>query len=124
MTFSNLSAQTTSKAPSAPRSETFIALAALAGFPYIDSIPHALTDVSRRAPNREREQRNQAWAPPSDLCLRCSGLLVPNYTASLEWDLTGRPMTLWRCVNCGDCVDSEILANRWKSPVPAHQTAG
>jgi hypothetical protein len=43
--------------------------------------------------------------------------------ASLESDLTGRPMRLWRCVNCGDCVDRDILANRWNGPMPARETA-
>ena len=53
-------------------------------------------------------------------CLRCGGLLISSYTASLERDITGTPVTLWRCVNCGDCVDREILANRWKDSIPAH----
>jgi hypothetical protein len=43
--------------------------------------------------------------------------------ASLESDLSGRPMRLWRCVNCGDCIDYDILANRWNGPVPARDTA-
>jgi hypothetical protein len=43
--------------------------------------------------------------------------------ASLESDLSGRPMRLWRCVNCGDCIDYDILANRWNGPVPARETA-
>ena len=89
----------------------------LAGFPHIDASPSTLTDVSRRVPDRDRGPRNQAWAPPGECCLRCSGLLVPGYTAALERDITGKPVTLWRCVNCGDCVDSDILANRWKGPV-------
>ena len=88
----------------------------LAGSPDIDSSPSALTDVSRRAPDRERGPRNKAWAPPGESCLRYGGLQVPSYTASLERDITGKPVTLWRCVNCGDCVDSCILANRWKDP--------
>lgn len=91
----------------------------LAGVPGIDSSPAALTKASRRAPDRERGLRNMPSAPPGESCLRCGGLLVPSYTASLESDLTGRPLTLWRCVNCGDCVDHYILANRWKGPVPA-----
>jgi hypothetical protein len=91
----------------------------LAGSPEIDSSPPALTGASRRAPDRERGPRNKASAPPGESCLRCGGLLVPSYTESLDSDLTGRPMSLWRCVNCGDCVDSYILANRWKDPVPA-----
>ena len=91
----------------------------LAGFPNIDSSPPALTDVSRRAPDRDREPRNKISAPTGEFCLRCSGLLVPTYTAALERDITGTPVTLWRCVNCGDCVDSEILANRWKGSMPA-----
>ena len=88
----------------------------LAGFPDIDSSPPALTDASRRTPDREGEPRNQAWTPPGGCCLRCGGLLILSYTASVERDLTGRPMKLWRCVNCGDCLDHDILANRWKGP--------
>ena len=93
----------------------------LAGSPNIDSSPPALTDASRQAPDREREPRNKASAPPGESCLRCGGLLVPSYTASLERDVTGKPMTLWRCVNCGDCVDHDILANRGKGPGSARR---
>jgi hypothetical protein len=32
-------------------------------------------------------------------------------------------MRLWRCVNCGDCIDHDILANRWNGPVPARESA-
>ena len=95
----------------------------LAGFPDIDSSPSALTDASRRTPDRARGPRNKASAPPGQSCLRCGGWLVLSYTASLERDVTGTLVTLWRCVNCGDCVDSEILANRWKGPVSARETA-
>ena len=62
------------------------------------------------------DPRHQAPAPSGACCLRCGGLLVLSYMASLERDLSGRPMRLWRCVNCGDCVDHAILANRWKGP--------
>ena len=93
------------------------------GFPDIDSSPPALTDVSRRTPARGKKPRSQAAAPPGAFCLRCGGLLVPSYTTSLERDITGTPVTLWRCVNCGDCLDREILANRWKGPLPARRRA-
>ena len=89
------------------------------GFPDIDSSSPALTDVSRRTPARGKKPRSQAAPPPGAFCLRCGGLLVPSYTTSLERDITGTPVTLWRCVNCGDCVDRFILANRWKSPASA-----
>ena len=95
----------------------------LAGSPDIASSSPALTDASRRAPDRDRGPRNQAWAPPGASCLRCGGLLILSYTASLESDVTGRPMRVWRCVNCGDCVDRDILANRWKGPGPARPRA-
>ena len=74
----------------------------------------SVTDASRRTPDRERVPRNLTSASSGASCLRCGGLLVLSYTASLECDLTGRPMRLWRCVNCGDCVDHDILANRGK----------
>ncbi len=94
----------------------------LADSPDIDSSPPVLPDAHRSA-DRDREPHNKASAPPGGFCLRCGGLLVPSYTASLERDVMGKPVTLWRCVNCGDCVDCDILANRWKSPGPARQRA-
>jgi hypothetical protein len=57
---------------------------------------------------------NQVSDRPGAACLRCGGLLVLTYMASLEPDLTGNPMRLWRCVNCGNCVDHFIMANRGK----------
>jgi hypothetical protein len=95
----------------------------LAGSPDIDTSLPVLPDASSRAPDREREPRNQAWAPPGEFCLRCGGLLVTGYLSSLERDVTGRPMRLWRFVNCGDRVDCHILANRGKGPVPARPRA-
>jgi hypothetical protein len=55
-----------------------------------------------------RQEADQDKAPSAKFCLR---------------DVTGKLLTMWRCVNCGDCVDSDILANRWKNPVPARQRA-
>jgi hypothetical protein len=86
----------------------------LAGSPTIDASPPVLTDASHRTADREKESPNKAWAPPDKCCLCFDGLLVFSYTASWERDVTGTPMTLWRCVNCGDCVDHDILANRVK----------
>jgi hypothetical protein len=45
--------------------------------------------------------------------------MVPSYTASLERDVTGTLVTLWRGVNYGDYVDHDILANRGKGPLSA-----
>ncbi|MEO5954399.1 MAG: hypothetical protein ABIR36_01705 [Nitrospiraceae bacterium] len=87
------------------------------GFATIGSAPLTLSDVSCRTAARTTEPRKQAAAPSDTSCLRCGGLLVPSYTASLERDFIGAPETMWRCVNCGDCVDPEILANRG-TPVP------
>jgi len=86
----------------------------LAGSPDTLLFAPVLPDASHQAVDRGREARHLAPAPPGGCCLRCGGLLVPSYTASLERDLTGTPVTLWRCVNCGDCVDHDILANRGK----------
>lgn len=56
-------------------------------------------------------------------CLRCGGLLVADYSASLACDSAGTLVTLWRCVNCGNCLDRFILANRLLSPMPARRRA-
>ena len=100
-----------------------VAMILLPGSADIDSSPPVLLDGSRQAPDRDRELRDKASAPPGEFCLRCGGLLVPTYSSSLERDVTGKQVTLCRCVNCGDCVDSDILANRWKSPGPTRQRA-
>ncbi|MDO8356096.1 MAG: hypothetical protein Q7U76_06890 [Nitrospirota bacterium] len=93
------------------------------GVANIDSAPFTLSDVSRRTAVRAAQPRKQASAPSDTSCLRCGGLFVPSYTASLERDFIGAPETLWRCVNCGDCVDPEILANRGARVLPARQRA-
>ena len=60
---------------------------------------------------------------PDESCLRCGGLLVASYSASLECDPPGMPVKLWRCINCGNCLDRCILANRLQSPMPARRRA-
>lgn len=80
----------------------------------LDTASPILPDASHSAVDRDGQLRPQASVPPGTSCRRCSGLLVLSYTATLEWDITGKPMTLWRCVNCGDCVDHDILANQEK----------
>ena len=114
MSLETLFAQTTREVPSVLMRETVIAPTMLPVIPDLDSSPSAWTDASRRTSDRDRGPRNQAWTPPGASCLRCGGLLVLSYMASFESDLSGRPVTLWRCVNCGDCVDHDILANRGK----------
>jgi hypothetical protein len=89
----------------------------------LDVSPPVLPDASRLAADRGREPRDKASVPPGESCLRCGGLLVPSYTASLERDVTGKPVTLWRCVNCGNCVDHDILANRGKGSGSAQPRA-
>jgi hypothetical protein len=80
----------------------------------LDTTSPILPDASHPAVDRDGQSRRQASVPPGASCRRCSGLLVLSYTATLEWDITGKPMALWRCVNCGDCVDHDILANQGK----------
>jgi hypothetical protein len=95
----------------------------LAGSPDIGISLPVLPDAPHQAADREKGPRNKVSVPPGEFCLRCGGLLVPSYTTSLERDVTGKPVTLWRCVNCGDCVDSDILANRGKGPGSARVRA-
>ena len=47
----------------------------------------------------DRDPRHQAPAPPGGCCLRCGGLLVLSYTASLELDVTGTSVTLFSIVH-------------------------
>jgi hypothetical protein len=91
----------------------------LTGSPDTDSSPAALTGTYRRALQPARGPRNKTSRPPDAPCQRCGGLMVLSYTAALEWDVTGELMTLWYCVNCGDCLDTCILVNRGKASVSA-----
>lgn len=84
------------------------------GAPDIDLSSSALSDASRQIGRERREPRKQATTLPNECCLRCGGLLVPSYTSSLDRNPTGDPMMIWRCINCGDCTDHDILANREK----------
>ena len=95
----------------------------VAGSSDIAPSPPILPDASHRAADRDVEPHNKASVPPGESCLRCGGLLVSSYTASWERDVTDKPMTLWRCVNCGDCVDCDILANR-QEPRRGHHPLG
>jgi RNase P subunit RPR2 len=69
-------------------------------------------DIGASPIKQQTETRATMRRLPGGCCLRCGGLLVLSYTASLELDVTGTPVTLWRCVNCGNCVDHAILVNR------------
>lgn len=81
----------------------------LAGSPNVD----AASQAASLAPHILPPTR------PGTSCLRCGGLLVHSYTASLERDISGSLVMLWRCINCGNCTDGFILANQWKGPGPA-----
>lgn len=93
------------------------------GLAPVESLPFTLSDVSRRATARAAPPRQQASAPSDMSCLRCGGLCVPSYLSSLERDGIDAPEMLWRCVNCGDYVDPEILAHRGAQVLPARQRA-
>lgn len=44
-----------------------------------------------------------------DTCSRCSGLMLADY---FQADEAYTPVRMWRCMNCGDVVDPQILAAR------------
>lgn len=48
-------------------------------------------------------------------CQRCNGLMVRERYDDLELGSAGYEVFAWRCLNCGDIVDSVIAAH--------HQTA-
>ncbi|QPD05276.1 MAG: hypothetical protein Nkreftii_003050 [Candidatus Nitrospira kreftii] len=51
-----------------------------------------------------------------DTCGRCQGLMVPCYTDSLFLELTEAVRTpSWRCVNCGEWIDTTIASNRQRT---------
>ena len=52
-------------------------------------------------------------ATSQDTCLRCNGLMVPGNGDDQLPEVYGENRSLsWRCVNCGEWVDSTIMTNR------------
>ena len=98
-------------------------MSSLAGSPDVCASTSVLPHTFRREAGLDKKPRQEGSSRSGKFCLRCGGLLISSYTASLERDGTGGLLTLWRCVNCGDCVDSDILANRWKNHEPSRQRA-
>jgi len=47
-----------------------------------------------------------------DLCARCRGLMVMDYSMDLLDDTGQIDVTVWRCTNCGEVIDPTILRNR------------
>lgn len=47
-------------------------------------------------------------------CERCNGWMEPERCAGYG-DEGLVLQTFWRCVNCGEVVDSVIVENRWQS---------
>lgn len=49
-------------------------------------------------------------------CARCQGLMVERPLWEREWRQIARrftrPVYLWSCLNCGECVDDTIRFNR------------
>ncbi|GJL61613.1 MAG: hypothetical protein NPIRA04_02670 [Nitrospirales bacterium] len=48
-------------------------------------------------------------------CERCGGLMVVDVCLDMRGDDAGVWISTWRCVNCGESINSKILQNRVKS---------
>lgn len=49
-------------------------------------------------------------------CRRCGGMMIETYSDLLSPSEKGEDEFVWRCVNCGDYVDRQVLANRAHEP--------
>jgi hypothetical protein len=71
------------------------------------------TESEERTPREERGQMREKFpAACQSSCIRCGGLMVPEFCIDLlnstgELDCEAR-----RCVQCGEIVDSLVLQNR------------
>ena len=81
-----------------------------------------LLDRSRQIPDWEKDRCNKLLGQPVTSCPRCSGLLIPDFAAALE-RYDGKPVMFRYCVNCGNCINLEILSNRGKRPQSARSSA-
>ena len=82
-----------------------------------------LLDRSRQVPDWEKNQGNKLSIQPVTSCPRCSGLLIPDFAAGMDRYDGGKPVTFRYCVNCGNCINLEILTNRGKRPQSVRSSA-
>lgn len=54
-------------------------------------------------------------------CPRCDGLMVPARMSDLMKETGELLCEGWRCVNCGEVVDSVVLKNRLNPQEPARE---
>ena len=54
-------------------------------------------------------------------CPRCGGFMVWTFTDGLELGCEGEALVLRRCVNCGELLEEQILANRRRDQGPKQQ---
>ncbi len=45
-------------------------------------------------------------------CARCGGFMVASYFNGAQGNLADELLPCRRCLNCGDLVDAQVLANR------------
>jgi hypothetical protein len=57
-------------------------------------------------------------------CDRCGGIMVETYADLISPSEIGGAVILWRCVNCGDYVDRQILLNRTEQGKAPHLPPG
>ena len=75
----------------------------------IDAAPPPLTHPTRRVADRDREPPTKAWVPPDPPSPALRRIAGPRLHVVRGARFRGNTMrALWRCVNCGDYVDSEI----------------
>lgn len=51
----------------------------------------------------------------ADRCERCGGLRAHTFIEAYEGEFSGALVPAWRCVNCGDLEDAQILSNRQRT---------
>ena len=55
-------------------------------------------------------------------CFRCGGFVVATFCISPEQGTSDWEIPAWRCLQCGDVIDSTILRNRFRSQLqPSNQ---
>ena len=56
-------------------------------------------------------------------CLRCHGLMVPTRLEEAAGATSGGPLSGWKCLLCGEVIDSVIAANRKHHDEPKRNRA-
>jgi hypothetical protein len=81
-------------------------------FSIFDETERLGTLQTKRLAGDEMARRENFMIEQRNRCHRCNGMMVEAYVDLLSPSQTGEAVIGWRCLNCGEYMDRQVLLNR------------